>query len=1177
MSKRIICAILTLVLVISLVPAAALTASAANMTTSDKGVDLIKAFEGFKASAYLDGTDSKGNPRYSIGYGTLGEKGQTITPENAEIELKKELTAIETALNAKNWGMSQTQFDALVSFSYNVGTGWLSATSGRFYQAVVGSKTGNEFLEAIALWSNGPSGTPMKGLVDRRLAEANLYLNGVYSTDRPANFCYTYLNVNGGKVTEDKVRAFDSNYPVAIGVTPTHTDANFTFSGWFTDAKAGTRVTTLDSSTAGKTLYAHWQQTGDGKVDGKIEGTPADYSISADMAASLNVYKEPSTTSAVIDTLKSGSTIKVVAEYAVSASDKWVKISTGGWVSLGDGSKVVYPSVNAYAKAAASVYDAAGGTKVVASLKKGDKFTIAERKTVGGAEWAKATVGKVTGWIKMADVSFTDPNYVAPQKPITTGTVTTETLRIRSEASVNSKHVGNLKKGTRVEILEIVTGANKTQWGRIKDGWISLIYVDLDSVPGGGAGTEGKTPIYTATVTSKANLRVRKDPSIKSAIVTTMPTYTKVNVYEIRTVDGKNWALTDRGGWSSADYLALTKVNAGGSGSESGSNALNRRGKVVNCLTGVNIRSGAGIGNALLGVAPVNSIINLYEQKEVNGVKWARSDKGWVCMTYIQVLDEAINPSEPGKQPEGGSATLTGTGVVTNAPMVNVRKGAGMHFAIVTSLANGTKVTVYETTNYANATWGRIDQGWIYMHYVKLDGAGTGSNGTGSNGTGYATGYVSSRTNLAIRSGAGMGYPKIGSLTPGTKVTVYEQQLTGGMIWGRIDRGWICLSYVTMDSTGTTGKGTMGTVARCYHALRVRSGPGVGNAQVGTVLVGSRVEILEQTNFNGQMWGRIAQGWVSMDYIVLDNNNMPIPPIPGGGESGKPVDPTQPAEDNGVAVVIDCTVDVADGLNIRSTASESGSVVRKLNNGDSVRISSVKIVGSKMWGKMKDGWIDLTFVSFNAKFTVNVDAMDFYKAADKASDKVNSSPIVRDTSVTVTDLKLTGSTVWGRMNDGTNTGWGEMSNLKLGQKYINSNPEIPFAITGTVQVAGSLNIRSDASSKCDILDSLADSDSVSITALKAEGTDLWGKVTKGSVTGWISLQYVKIEKDCTVKVESLNVYRSADTAAETVGAPLTNGASVKIIKLQMNGSTVWGQFVNGEGAYVWVQMDSLNH
>ena len=207
----------------------------------------------------------------------------------------------------------------------------------------------------------------------------------------------------------------------------------------------------------------------------------------------------------------------------------------------------------------------------------------------------------------------------------------------------------------------------------------------------------------------------------------------------------------------------------------------------------------------------------------VNGVT------GWVNMAYVEVQTVTVVPpadesgSNSGIDPVNGSA-----GVIANASIpVNVRIAAGVQNNKVASLAVGTAVTVYELTEVNGAQWARIkwngNEGWVAKQYVNLTGGigGTGSSNT-ANGTTPGqislTGTVNSNINLNVRSGAGLGNPQIASLPKGTKVTVYEQVTADGMLWGKINvngtSGWVCMSYISVEQTSSSGTGVMGTIAR---------------------------------------------------------------------------------------------------------------------------------------------------------------------------------------------------------------------------------------------------------------------------------------------------------------------------------------------------------------------------
>lgn len=146
------------------------------MQTSDKGIALIKEFEGCKLTAYQDSVGV-----WTIGYGwtqpvdgTPIRAGMTIKQETAERLLKTGLVSYESDVSRLvKVGLSQGQFDALVSFTYNLGARSLS-TSTLLRKLNAGDYAGaaDEFLR----W-NKAGGKVLNGLTRRREAERALFLS----------------------------------------------------------------------------------------------------------------------------------------------------------------------------------------------------------------------------------------------------------------------------------------------------------------------------------------------------------------------------------------------------------------------------------------------------------------------------------------------------------------------------------------------------------------------------------------------------------------------------------------------------------------------------------------------------------------------------------------------------------------------------------------------------------------------------------------------------------------------------------------------------------------------------------------------------------------------------------------------------------------------------------------
>ena len=139
------------------------------MKTGTKGIELIKHFEGCELEAYKCAAGV-----WTIGYGHI--KGVTpesvITQEQAEQMLVEELNEYEGYINDMvTVPLSQNQFDALVSWVYNLGGGNLKAST---LLKVVNSGEFNGVPEQIMRW-NKAGGKVLEGLTRRRQAEADLF------------------------------------------------------------------------------------------------------------------------------------------------------------------------------------------------------------------------------------------------------------------------------------------------------------------------------------------------------------------------------------------------------------------------------------------------------------------------------------------------------------------------------------------------------------------------------------------------------------------------------------------------------------------------------------------------------------------------------------------------------------------------------------------------------------------------------------------------------------------------------------------------------------------------------------------------------------------------------------------------------------------------------------------
>lgn len=143
------------------------------MKISQKGIDLIKQFEGCKLTAYKCPSGV-----WTIGYGhTKGVyEGQKITQKQAEKFLKEDLKAFEKGVNkCVLVSINQNQFDALVSFAFNCGTGAFSKST---LLEKLNQKDYTGAAREFLRW-NKSNGVILNGLVRRRNAERKLFSTNI--------------------------------------------------------------------------------------------------------------------------------------------------------------------------------------------------------------------------------------------------------------------------------------------------------------------------------------------------------------------------------------------------------------------------------------------------------------------------------------------------------------------------------------------------------------------------------------------------------------------------------------------------------------------------------------------------------------------------------------------------------------------------------------------------------------------------------------------------------------------------------------------------------------------------------------------------------------------------------------------------------------------------------------
>lgn len=146
-------------------------------SVKDAGINLIKSFEGLFLKPYLDPINIP-----TIGYGTIKyPNGKAVTMQDSEInekqaeayliwEVKEKAEAVENMVKVP---LNDNEFDALVSFAYNVGVGALKGST--LLKMLNAGQDRTAVADQFLRW-NKAGGQVFNGLTRRRQAERALFL-----------------------------------------------------------------------------------------------------------------------------------------------------------------------------------------------------------------------------------------------------------------------------------------------------------------------------------------------------------------------------------------------------------------------------------------------------------------------------------------------------------------------------------------------------------------------------------------------------------------------------------------------------------------------------------------------------------------------------------------------------------------------------------------------------------------------------------------------------------------------------------------------------------------------------------------------------------------------------------------------------------------------------------------
>ncbi|MEK5054468.1 SH3 domain-containing protein [Niallia sp. FSL K6-0212] len=546
----------------------------------------------------------------------------------------------------------------------------------------------------------------------------------------------------------------------------------------------------------------------------------------------------------------------------------------------------------------------------------------------------------------------------------------------------------------------------------------------------------------------------------------------------------------------------------------------------VNKGSVLNVRVGPSISTSVVTTLKAGEKVNVLS--ETNG--WSKVEVdgkiGYVSSSYLitkQVSSVKYVSVDP-------SSTL------------NVRESASTKANVVTKLKNNTKVEVVSDSN----GWAKIKvngiNGYVSSQYIKAVQSEEKKTANSSNKQQKVTKYVNVNTgsSLNLRNSPSNSASIIVKLAKDVPVTVYSESNGWSKVEAYGKQGYVATQYLT-EKKGTaspekkeeTKTSTSEEAAAKYvnveknSSLNVRKEASTHSAILTKLLRGTEVKVLSSANGWDKVTVSGKTGYVSSSYLSVTK-------ITETTTNNKGTDKNEAKQPEKAPTGKQMKVNVQAGsnLNVRSTASTSGSIKGKLSAGTVVTVLSEKNGWSQIKTSKVAGYVSseyLTSISTPDKGTDKNEAKQPEKAPTGKQMKVN---VQAGFNLNVRSTASTSGSIKGKLSAGTvvtvlseKNGWSQIKTSKVAgyvsSEYLTSistpdketdkneakQPEETPTVTEkivNVQAGSSLNLRSTPSTSGKILSKLQ---AGTVVIVQAEGNG-WSKVKVNNLEGYVSSEYL---------------------------------------------------------------------
>ncbi|ATD48634.1 SH3 domain-containing protein [Clostridium perfringens] len=653
--------------------------------------------------------------------------------------------------------------------------------------------------------------------------------------------------------------------------------------------------------------------------------------------------------------------------------------------------------------------------QVIGTLHKNDKVNVLDKSIDG---WYKIDFNGRRAYVSSKYVNLisyknNEVKTEVKKEPIEgTGKVNINTaLNVRQASTTNSRIIGSLKGGEKVNIISESNGFYKIEFNNSygyvyskyisKDGDSEKVQVvkqeevkkeKVDESKKEAKATPKAEPVVlavrslnkTGIVNVSSSLNVRSSASTSSKVIGSLSGNTKVTIVG---EEGAFYKIEYKGshGYVAKEYVKdVTESNNSNQGTQTpekpSTPETTKKTGIVNVSSSLNVREGASTSSKVIGSLSGNTKVTIVGEEGVFYKIEYKGSHGYVAKEYVKDVTESNNSNQGTQTPEKPSTpeTTKKTGIVNVSSSLNVREGASTSSKVIGSLSGNTKVTIVGEEGAFYKIEYKGSHGYVAKEYIKDVTESNNSNqGTqtpekpSTPESTEKTGIVNVSSSLNVRSSASTSSKVIGSLSGNTKVTIVGEEGAFYKIEYKGSHGYVAKEYVkdvtessnsnqgtqtpekpsTPESTEKTG------IVNVSSSLNVREGASTSSKVIGSLSGNTKVTIVGEEGAFYKIEYKGSHGYVAKEYIKDIKDEVVT----------EPEKPSNPENSKKTGVVT-----ASKGLNVRKEANTSSQIIGILNSGESVEIIGEENGFYKITYKGQEAYASKNYINiFDGNSNVN--------------------------------------------------------------------------------------------------------------------------------------------------------------------------------------------------------------